>query len=489
MRIAIAGFQHETNTFNPFNAGIEEFRMADSWPGLLQGDAVVSDTRGMNIPIAGAIEAARGIELVPLLWCAAEPSGPVTDDAFEWVSAQIVDGLKAAPALDGIYLDLHGAMVTESHEDGEGELLKHLRDAMGYDLPIAVSLDFHANISASLVDLASLITIYRSYPHLDMAETGARCIRYLIEAIEGRGFYSAFRQIPFLIPLQAQYTGADPCRKIYRRVERLSADNDGFVEMAMGFTAADIRDCGPSVVAYAHSEQRARELADEIDAAVRASKADFDAALVDTSEAIEQALHSSASGPVVIADVQDNPGAGGTSDSTGIIAALIDRRARDTVVGIVCDSETARLAHDSGVGSLLSTALGAKSGIEGHSAIEANFRVLQLSDGEIAYTGEMYGGSMAELGPSCLLAVEQEGVDIQILVSSTRIQCLDRALFAHFGVELSRKKIICVKSTVHFRADFEPIAQKIINTESPGTFPCKLSLDQYQRLRPGVDCL
>lgn len=489
MRIAIAGFQHETNTFAPGRAGTEEFRMADSWPALLTGEEILTETVGMNLPIAGAIAAAGSVELVPVLWCAAEPSGPVSDEAFDWISGQILNGVRTALPLDGLYLDLHGAMVTESHEDGEGALLRLLREVVGNDLPIGVSLDLHANISPAMAELATLITVYRTYPHLDMAETGARCFHHLLRAIKGERYTGAFRQAPFLIPLHSQYTKQEPCQGLYQRLAELDQNDGVYAELALGFTAADIHDCGPSVIAYADNKQKANELADEIMNALCSARDQFNTTLVSAAEAVQRALDSTGSKPVVIADVQDNPGAGGTADTTGLLRALIDLGVQNAVLGVICDPEVARCAHENGVGNSIFAALGAKSGLPDQLPVEGRYRILALSDGQIAYTGEMYGGGVAELGLSCLLAPEDVAADIRIVVSSIRIQCLDQALFTHFGVDLAQTAIICVKSTVHHRADFEPIASEIINAAAPGAFSCRLSPDQFQHLRPGVECL
>ena len=479
-RIAIAGFQHETNTFVPFRTGFGEFRMADSWPRMLHGTEVISGTRGMNLPVAGAIDHAQevgGIEPVPILWCSAEPGGLVTDDAFDRIGELILDGLAKAGPVDGIYLDLHGAMVTETHFDGEGALLALIRRQVGSDLPVAVSLDLHANLSAELVDLADAITIFRTYPHLDMAQTGGRAMHELLRRIDGTARCSAFRQAPFLVPLHAQFTGDGPCRRLYRMLERLPSSLDEHVELAMGFTAADIPDCGPSAVAYAETEQRAAELADRIMSEFRRSEPEFDAPLLEPRDAVRRAM--AFDGTVVVADVQDNPGAGGTSDTTGLLTALVEEQADNALLGVMCDPETAARAHGVGEGATFRGRLGGKSGPEGQTPFECSFRVLGISDGKIEYSGEMYGGGVAEVGPSCLLSVEDIPGDIRIVVSSVRTQCLDRAFFTHFSVEPADAKIICVKSTVHFRADFEPISSAILNVAAPGLFPCRLADVNY----------
>ena len=488
-RIAIAGFQHETNTFAPGSTGMAEFRMADSWPELLCGRDVIKQTRWMNLPIAGAVTAAEAngeIELIPILWCAAEPGGPVTDEAFDRISGMILDGLAKAGPLSAIYLDLHGAMVTESFDDGEGELLSRIRRKTGPSLPIGVSLDLHANISAHLVEQASVITIYRTYPHLDMARTGARCVDQLLEILNGRERKAAFRQVPFLVPLHAQNTGAEPCRTLYHLLDRLPSSQDEFIDLAMGFTASDISDCGPSLVAYATTHERAEVLADTLFDRICASEGAFDTKLLTATEAVQAAKTMAGTGPVIIADVQDNAGAGGSSDTTGLLRALIDCEADGALLGVMRDARIAAMAHEAGPGAVIQGGLGGKSGLEQDAPFEGRFRVLSLSEGHIVYTGEMYGGGIAEVGPSCLLSVEDVAGDIQIVVSSERTQCLDRAFFTHFGREPAKCSIVCVKSTVHFRADFEPGSRAVLNAAAPGWFSCQLENLPYGKLRNGL---
>ncbi|MEM1299376.1 MAG: M81 family metallopeptidase, partial [Pseudomonadota bacterium] len=298
-RIAIAGFQHETNTFAPGRTGFRDFEVADSWPGLLRGAEVIDETRELNLPIAGFARAAGECDLVPILWCAAEPGGYVTDEAFDRIAGEILDGIARAGPLDGVYLDLHGAMVTESHEDGEGALLAAVRGQLGPDTPIAVSLDLHANVTDAMVALADVLTIYRTYPHLDMADAGARAVPLLLDLIRvGRRSAKAFRQVPFLIPLHAQPSCAEPCRALYTALGDLKPGSE-HAEITLGFTGADIHDVGPSVVAYAHEQAEADRIADELLDRMLAAEQEFDCKLLDPDEAVAEA--SATPGTVVIA--------------------------------------------------------------------------------------------------------------------------------------------------------------------------------------------
>ena len=492
-RVAVAGFQHETNTFGATLAAFDDFEIADAWPPMLRGADVLSGTRGINLPIAGFIEAAEAagnIDIVPVLWCSAEPSSFVTDDAFDRIAAMIIAGIREAGDLDGIYLDLHGAMVTQSHEDGEGELLARLRAVLGDDLPIVVSLDLHANVTGTMVRHASAITIFRTYPHIDMDETGARAFEPLCHLMDGRPLFKAFRQARFLVPLQAQYTGAEPCRSLYAAASEVTGDGVMSGDIAMGFPAADIHDAGPSLVVYGPDATAVDAAADRLFETFNAAESYFDVHMLSAGDAVTRAMALQPSGaPVILADAQDNPGAGAPSDTTGLLAALVSAGAEAAVVGLLNDPDVAAAAHAAGVGARIVASLGGKSGFDDQPSFDSQFTVEALGDGQFEFTGEMYRGSVAELGPVALLRVEDPNADVRVIVGSHRCQCLDQAIFRHVGVEPTEQAILGVKSTVHFRADLQPIAAEVIVVDTPGANPCRLSRVPYRNLRPGVRLL
>ena len=479
-KIAIAGFQHETNCFNPTHTGLVEFEMADSWPEMLTGSEVISKTMGMNLPIAGFSGAAAqaDIDLLPLFWCAAEPAGLVTDEAFETICDLLQQGLEKAGPLDGVYLDLHGAMVTESFSDGEGEVLRRAREIIGYNTPLVASLDLHANISADMVELADYLAIYRTYPHLDMAQTGARCVKILQRLLAGETLCKDFRQIPYLIPLHAQYTGTAPINEIYRSLEDIE-ETGVLADIALGFTAADFPHTGPSCVAYANNKVEADKAVCKIYNLFLDHQKSIDQSLLSIDEAVDIARQAEGK-PVVLADVQDNPGAGGASDTTGLLNSLITGGVKNVLLGLMHDPEAAAIAHKAGNGASIHLALGGKS--PGQLPIEAEFKVLNTSDGNCCFSGEMYGGGTATLGKTAALRLTKNGAQIDIVVTSIRNQCLDLALFTHIGLDPRAYRVICVKSTVHFRAAFEPIASEIYAVASPGLFLCDLNKVPYQNL-------
>src|SRR6201995_5063567 len=264
-RIAVGGFLHETNTFAPTKATDDAFIHGGSWPRMVLGADIPKVIRRINLGLAGFIEAAdeKGWELVPTIFAAATPSAHVTEDAFERIAKVMVDGIAAAGPIDAVYLDLHGAMVTEHFDDGEGEILARVRHVIGKNLPLVVSLDLHANVSPEMIEHADALIAYRTYPHVDMAETGRACARHLALLLKSKQkLAKASRQLPFLIAISWQCTTDQPTRGIYEKLAALESDAVPTLSFAPGFPAADFPDCGPSVFAYGKTQAAAAAAAD-----------------------------------------------------------------------------------------------------------------------------------------------------------------------------------------------------------------------------------
>jgi len=487
--IAVGGFQHETNTFAPHLAPFEAFERADSWPGLTSGETLFEVMAGLNIPLAGFIESARqaGHRLHPLCWASAEPSSYVTRDAFERVADLICDSLATAESLGAVYLDLHGAMVAEHYEDGEGELLRRVRDIVGAEIPVVISLDLHANVTEGMVAHSDAMTIYRTYPHLDMALTGARAYDVLDRILPGQSLHKAMRKIPFLFPLSSQCTDFDPCKSVYRGLDDLSSRAGVLnVDFATGFPPADILECGAAVVAYGVDEDEVEAAAEQVYQQMLDAEDDFNFELLNPDAAVTRAMQNRSNKPVVLADAQDNPGAGGTSDTTGLLEAMVRNGAQRAVIAVMYDPEVADMAHQVGVGAILEIGLGAKSGLAGIEPYHARYEVEALGDGRFTFTGQMNLNSPAQLGNMALLRVIDDNSEVRVVVGSSRSQCLDQAMIRHLGIEPSQQKIVAVKSTVHFRADFDPIAAETLVVIAPGIHPCKLADLDYKNLRDGV---
>ncbi len=482
MKIAIGSFQHETNTFASSKAPFEDFVRGGGWPGLTRGAKIFETVAGMNIPIAGFINAAKplGWELAPLTYAQATPSAEVTDDAFERIAAMLLEDLMQARGIDALYLDLHGAAVIESFEDGEGELLRRIRALVGPELPLVASLDLHANVTPAMVSLADLLVSYRTYPHVDMTETGARAAILLDRLLKAkRKPAKAFRQIPFLIPGVWQSTLIEPAQAIYASLTQRERDPLLSLSFNAGFAPADIYHSAPSVLAYGWDEAATETAAEALARDIESAEPDFRGKVWEPRAAVRHAMRASDGRPVVLADTQDNPGAGTDSDTIGMLEALVAERAENAAMGLVADPETARIAHQAGEGAEIRVRLGGRS--DSHP-FEGSFKVVTVTDGRFTATGPFYGGSRMELGPMARLAIG--GVDVA--VASKKVQAADQALFRHLGIEPRDRRVLVLKSSVHFRADFEPIAAEVLVVAAPGANPIDHTKLPYKRLRPGI---
>ena len=376
-------------------------------------------------------------------------------------------------------------MVGEHLEDGEGEILARARATIGPEVPLVASLDLHANVTPRMVEQADLLVAYRTYPHIDMAGTGARTARRLDAILAGAPIAGkAYRKLPFLIPLQAGCTMIEPARGLYAGLEEIEAGGATSVSFAAGFGPADIRDCGPAVLAYAPSQALAEQAADRLAAEVIDREADFAMPVWAPDEAVGHAMKRAAGAdkPVVLADSQDNPGGGGSGDTVGLLAALVANNAQDAALAILADPQAAAAAHEAGPGATLNIGLGAKSGMAGHLPFEAAFEVERLGDGRFTCTGPFARGAHADLGPMALLRLG----GVRVVVASRKTQAADREIFRHLGIEPARQKILALKSSVHFRADFAPIAEEILVVKAPGANALDYSELSYRKLRPGV---
>jgi microcystin degradation protein MlrC len=483
-RIAIGGFQHETNTFAPSKADYAAFEQGGGWPGAQYGESVFGAVEGANIPAAGAIQALRamGQTLVGTAWAAATPSAQVTADAFERIGEGIVAGLKRALPLDGVYLDLHGAMVVETYDDGEGELLRRVREAVGPRVPVVASLDLHANVTRAMFERADALVAYRTYPHVDMAETGARAARLLQQMIaRGKRPQGSFRQLDYLTGIPSQCSFIEPCKGIYQELERLEASSGATLSFTPGFPMADFADCGMSVFGYGSPAAVER-----LRGAVADAEGEFAMELHDAPAAVRRAKARGEPGiPVVLADTQDNPGAGGNGDTTGLLKALIQQQAQDTVLGMLIDAPSARRAHEVGQGNGAAFTLGGLSNIPGDSPLAGEFIVERLGDGRFTCTGPMYRGARMTLGPMALLR-SRAAPGVRVALASRKQQAADQEMFRHLGVEPRQNRIVALKSSVHFRADFEPIAKEVLVVKSPGPALADPAEFKWTKLRKGV---
>lgn len=491
MRVLVAGYQHETNTFAPTRADWAAFNRGDAFPAFVHGRAMLDQMRGVNMAIGGFIDAARtfGWQLVPSSWCGAIPSAHVTEEAFERISASILDDV-ARGGFEAIYLDLHGAAVAEHIDDTEGELIARIRRVVGADVPIVASLDLHANVTLRMLAEADALVSYRSYPHVDMAATGELAAQLLARRLRlGRREPAAHRRLPFLIPLNAQSTWMEPARSLYEELVQLDRDFGTVSSFCMGFPAADFDECAPMV--WAHGARAADALQRLYERAAEPSQ--WRAEVVAGPEAVRKAMALAArsSKPVVLADTQDNPGAGGDSNTTGLLHALLQQRAGHAfpgqiALGLLFDPQAAERAVGAGVGSTLSMAIGRAvptfTGQASDPPVRGEFKVRAVSDGTVTLKGPMMTGMTLHLGACACLEID----GILVAVAGGKSQMLDRELFRMVGITPEAMKILVVKSSNHFRADFTAVACEIIVAKAAGPMAADPGDLPWKRISAGT---
>ena len=484
-RIAVAGFQHETNTFAPLKATLADFEQVDAWPGLTEGAALFEAVKGINLPAAGFIEEAASLkhDLVPLLWCSAQPSAHVTRDAFETIAQRLIGRLARERSLEAVYLDLHGAMVAEHIDDADGDVLARVRAAIGPDVLLIASLDFHANVSSRMVQHADALVSFRSYPHVDMADTGARTAALLHDLLKTPARAKWHEALPFLMPLTSQCTLIEPLRSLMSTARNLERDPVVSLCLTPGFPAADVPECGPAVFGFAREADALERAARELAGAVLEREPEFGLELIDVEGATRLARDADIprGRPIILADTQDNPGAGGNADTTSLLKALLAARVAGVLAGVIWDAACAERAHAAGQGATLELSLGAHAGFPGETPLVARFTVERVGDGRFIGTGPFYHGGRFELGPMALLRTGT----VRIVVASRKQQAADGAMFRHVGAEPADARVLVLKSSVHFRADFGDLASRIVIVQAPGPNLADPARLPFRKLPPG----
>jgi microcystin degradation protein MlrC len=488
MRIAVGGFLHESHSFAPRPTRYVDFLQPGGLPAFSAGPGLIDAMRPRSVPLAGAIAVAEeaGVDLVPLAWGFANPAGPVEDEAFERIAARICAPLSVAldeAPLDGIYLDLHGAAVVDSFPDAEGELLRRVRAIVGEAMPLTISLDPHANLTKQMVRLADVVVPFRTYPHVDMKAAGAQAMRLLLQRVKlGRPWARAFRTLDFWLPLGSQCTLMPPMQTVMTERAGL-AERLGSVELAFcfGFPYADFAGCGAAIAAFADTQAAADAAADALLAFVNAQESSFVQDTLPSAAAVAEAkrLAARAGRPVVLADTQDNPGGGGHGDTTELLSELVRQGAKGAVVCLINDAESVAACVAAGAGATVDLSLGGKS--DG-MPFPCSARVEKLTDGVFTLTGPMGAGNPGNLGNTALLDIE----GVRVMVTSRKMQALDQAILRHVGIEPADCQIIALKSSVHFRADFGPIAEQVIVAIAPGPVVADPAVLNFQHVRADV---
>lgn len=462
MRIALAGISHETNTYCGSLTPYEAFY-------CYRGEAMLA-TAGQESDVGGAVDACSRLEVeaVPVLYASTQPSGTIERSAYDAFKQEILNGLSAARNIDGCVLLLHGAGVVEGLADLEGDLAAAVRDLLG-DVPIAASFDLHGNVTQAMADQLNGVFVCRQYPHIDLHEQARAAVEHVYHQVRsGQRAQCEVTQLPMLLPTTTTFDGIG--QKMLDRLLALEAES-GCVNLSWfhGFPYTDI----PHIGSYVVLTSLQAELADAR-AAVQsfaqelwAGRERFIPESLDGPAAVSRAEDLSAratDGPVVIHETSDNCGGGAPGDGTHLLRAMLEAGlGSQACFAFIVDAEVAQAAHRAGVGAQLKVALGGKTDDLHGPPLLVEAYVKALHDGRLVMQ-HMFKGAPLNIGPMARLVID----DMDVVVGSRRSQTFDREPFLAVGIDVMKYKYVALKSSNHFRAGFQQLAEAIVTADTPG---------------------
>ena len=478
-RVAVAGCFHETNSFASSVTDREAFERRGGW---LEGDVLVDTYAGTHTVVGGFLDGAaeEGLGVVPVFGAYATPAGVVTRDAFAAILDRLTSGLRDAGAIDGVLLELHGAMVVAGEDDPETVLLRTVREVLD-DRPVAVVTDLHANLTAERVGLVDVLVGYRTNPRVDTYERGVDAARHLAGLLAGRlRTELGHRRVPVLAAPIAQATAQPPLAQIMARARELERRH-GLVDVTVhgGYAYADVPHAGMSFTVTAPAGTSADATLDELAALTVAEREAFTVHLPDTDAAVATAIARTAdAGPIAMADTGDNIGGGAPGDGTWLVHALLDRPATRALTTI-CDPEAAAAAADAGVGGRLPCPLGGKAEALSGAPLTAPATVRRLGDGTFRNSGPMARGSEVRMGPTAVVSLGA----IDVVVQSLPVQPNDPEMFRSLGLDPTSYDIIALKGAAALRAGWQDLVTGFVDAGTRGVTDCDLTRLPYRRLR------
>ncbi len=481
MRIATGGINHESNTFSTIPTTWESFAGNN---GLSEGEAIVERFSGTNTITCGFIEGCSeyGYELLPLIWASATPSDAVQQEAYERLKSRLLKRLEGLGKVDGVLLDLHGAMVAKETDDVEGDLLEAVRGVVGPNTPLVATLDLHTNMTQQMVRNADVLVGFDTYPHVDMFERGKEAAAILRSMLE-RGIRPtmAFHKLPLFWAVSKQITDKPPMKDVLDYAHRIEGETGIInVTFSTGFPYADIPDAGASVTVTADGNpDLAQCKADELAGYIWDRRRDWQDHFPSIREAIRMGQKGGAY-PAVLADVADSPGGGDTCDGTEILRVFLEDEVPEAVVVVIADPESVQQAIEAGVGNRVNLRVGGKTDDLHGEPVSVEGHVALISDGRFVLKGPMRRGTVAEMGRA--VVVKSKGTEI--IITERRVsETFDAQLVRSLGIEPADRKFIAVKSGVHFRSTYEPLAGVIYEVDTPGTNTCDFAKLAYERIR------
>jgi len=476
MRVAVGGIYHESNTF--FSQPMTMERFAESQ--LHYGVDVPRQWRGTCSEMAGFLEGADqfGFQAIPTLMAWGMPSGAVTKETFETLVNDLVTRLQAAGPLDGVLLSLHGAMVSEDYQDADGEILRRVRASIGSEVPLVVTLDYHANLTEEMVRWPDALIGYDTYPHIDQVERGLEAAGLLNRMVrEGLRPEMALARRPLLLHILCQSTERAPMAEVIEAAHECEHEPGVIsVTVAAGFPYTDVPHAGFAVLAVGETRKVACAVAESMADMVWNRRAQFACDIPQPAAAVREAF-AQPEGLIVLVDVGDNVGAGTPGDGTVLLAELLKQGAQRALV-LLCDPEAVAACIAAGVRKQLTVKVGAKCDRHHGEPVEITGSVRLLNDGIYRNVGPMRDGVLEDQGRTAV--VDTGGV--LVTLTERRMPMWNLQQLRALGIEPTKLRIVVVKAAIAYRAAYGPIATRIIEVDTPGLAAADVRHFNYKRL-------
>ncbi|PND25101.1 microcystin LR degradation protein MlrC-like protein [Sinorhizobium sp. M4_45] len=476
LRIFTAALATETNTFSPICIDRRAFEASLYAPPGKHPETPTLCTA--PITVGRRVTAQKGWKLIEGTAAWADPAGLVNRQTYEDLRDEILGQLRAALPVDAVVLGLHGAMVADGCEDTEGDLLQRVREIVGPDVLVCAELDPHSHLTARRAAAADFFVFFKEFPHTDFVERAEDLWRIAIDKLEGR--VEPVMSIFDCRMIDVFPTSREPMRSFVDKLIQIERDDADVLSLSVvhGFMAGDVAEMGTKMLVVTNGKaEKGEALARELGLELFSRRGTYRMPEIDERQAVAQALAAPA-GPVVIADMWDNPGGGTAGDATVVLEELIAKDATDTAIGTIWDPMAVQICMAAGEGAEIPLRFGAKSAPGTGRPIDGIVKVVKL-----VRNAEMrFGESFAPFGDAVHIRVH--GIDI--ILNTTRAQSFDPSLFSVMGIDPTSKKILVIKSTNHFFASFSRIASEILYCSAGTPYPNDPARTPYRRARRDI---
>lgn len=479
LRIGIAFFYHESHSFAPIKTDIQAFYNE----GYFKGEEIFTAYTQTKTEVGGFLDVLKNVaqvEIIPLLCAAATPSGTVTKEAYRQIEKEMISEIEQAGQLDGLLLALHGAMVVEDIFDPEEQLLRKIRSVLGTQIPIATTLDMHANVSAGMLEHTPYHFGFKTYPHVDMYDQGVKAAEIMLEhLLEGKRYQASFIKLPMMPPSINMRTQEGPMHDMIELATKLES-NESIKNASVfgGFPYSDIPMVGASVLVIAKDQQSANIAARELAEKFWELRQEFIMQLPSVNEGMEMALLMQEAKPIVLADVSDNPLSCGSGDTTNLLKEFIRVNQPKTLFGGLTDPESIEKCRKAGIGATVKLEIGGKTSPEFGYPVEVKAKVIALSDGVFYNSGPFNQHLRVDVKGAAYIKVDE----VDILLLGRPMSANDPEMFRHIGIEPTSYNLLGLKVKNHFRAAFDPLISRVIYVDAPGVASNELKNFPYKNI-------